>query len=134
MAASASSARLGDDGLHDGVCSATDAAGRPGDEDRAVLVAHRLGVQGADEAACRSVPRQLEQRRVEVGVRIRRAEEVAALEQLAVALEQRTQHAVAPASSHPLGAGVGPRGPPERHGPAGSRPPRRPRPSALAPH
>ena len=62
-----------------------------GNEDRAVLVAHGLRVQGADEAARRAVPRELEQRGVQVGVRVRRAEEVAELEQLTLALEARPQ-------------------------------------------
>ncbi len=63
----------------------------PRDEDGAVLVPHGLRVQPVDQPLGRRVARQLEERGVQVGVRVRGAEEVARLEQLPVSCERRTQ-------------------------------------------
>jgi 3-hydroxyisobutyrate dehydrogenase-like beta-hydroxyacid dehydrogenase len=57
-------------------------SGAAGDEDRAVLVAHRLGVQALNQASGRGVVGDLEERGVQDCVRVRCAEEVAALEKL----------------------------------------------------
>ena len=87
MAFSASSGRPGDNGFHDRGMLRHGRGGASGNQDRAVLVAHGLGAQGADEAEGRTVPRELEQRRVQVRVRFRRSQQVAEFEQLALARE-----------------------------------------------
>jgi 3-hydroxyisobutyrate dehydrogenase-like beta-hydroxyacid dehydrogenase len=77
----------GDDGL-DNLPVLRDGSGGPSrDQDRAVLVAHRLGAQGVDEADGGPVSRELEESGMQVRVRIRRTEEVAVLEQPAMARE-----------------------------------------------
>jgi hypothetical protein len=60
-------------------------------QDRAVLVAHRLGVQPVDQALGRAVPGQLEQCGMQVGVRIRGAEQVTRLEERTMPRQNRLQ-------------------------------------------
>ena len=74
----------GDDRLDDGRVLGDGGSGAARDEDRAVLVAHRLGVQALDETHGGRVAGELEQRGVQLGVHLRRAEEVARLEELAL--------------------------------------------------
>src|SRR5687767_1872946 len=74
----------GDDRLDDGRVLVDGGSGAARDEDRAVLVAHRLGVQALDETHGGRVAGELEQRGVQLGIHLRRAEEVAILEKLAL--------------------------------------------------
>src|SRR5688500_2696079 len=53
-------------------------------QDGAVLIANRLRVQALDESDGGPVARQLEEGRVQVAVRVRRPEEIATFEELAV--------------------------------------------------
>jgi 3-hydroxyisobutyrate dehydrogenase-like beta-hydroxyacid dehydrogenase len=57
------------------------------DQDRAVLVAHRLRVQGVDESDSGRMAGELQQGGVQVGVRVRCPEEIPAVEELTLACE-----------------------------------------------
>ena len=82
MARSASRASSGDHGLDDGRVLGDRRSRAARDQDRAVLVAHGLRAQAVDEPDRGPVAGELEERRVQLGVHVGRAEEVAALEQL----------------------------------------------------
>ena len=122
----------GDDGRHDGCVLRNRCGGATRDENRAVLVANALRVQGLDETYGCAVSRQVEQGGVEVCVRIRCPQKVVRLEQLTLALERAFRRA-APSSSI-LSAASRTAALRARRGPGGSRLPPRRRPVARAHH
>ena len=76
-----------DDGLDDRRVLRLRGCRPAGDEDRPVLVPHHLGAEAADQVLRGGVTGELEERCVELGVRVRGAEQVAGVEELAMERE-----------------------------------------------
>ena len=85
------SRRLRDDGLDDRRVLGLRGCRTAGDEDRPVLISHHLGTEAANQALRGGVTGELEERCMELGIRIGCAEQVAGVEELAMEREAPAQ-------------------------------------------